>query len=95
MKRVRILVLVLIILGVILSSVLAAPHLVQSATRSRQVVSTGYTLVSVGQVTLRGTLGQPIAGDRVQGDTTLHQGFWYGVESMVDWLIHLPLVLKQ
>jgi hypothetical protein len=48
-----------------------------------------------GEYTLQGTIGQPDAGSINGGDYTLDGGFW--VESILDfleYLIHLPLVLK-
>lgn len=78
----------------ILSSVLAAPLLNNSVVQPWQVTSAGNTTVTVGEVTLRGTLGQPLVGQVAVGDVTLRQGFWVGVESAWVWLLSLPLILK-
>jgi len=79
---------------VVLSSVLAAALVDETATMPRQVISAGYTSAAVGEITLRGTLGQPLAGTLESGKVILNQGFWVGVESALQWLVNLPLILR-
>jgi hypothetical protein len=92
-KRNRIVLLYLSAL-VVVSSLMAAPMLLQEVEQPRQVICAGNTSVTAGDVTLRASLGQPLVRTRDNGEITLRQGFWVGVESVLDWLIHLPLILR-
>ena len=48
-----------------------------------------------GDYTLQGTVGQHDAGFLQGGDYALQGGFWFhGVQEILDFLIHLPLVLR-
>ena len=58
----------------------------------RWVLGSGGSDSSAGNVTLQGTLGQPIVGDKSGGNITLEQGFWHGSSNLQD--IYLPLILK-
>lgn len=94
MKKLIIVMLCIVIL-VSISAFMAAPKLLEAVERPRQVLSAGETSVTVGEVTLRGTLGQPVVGTRVSGETGLRQGFWVGVETVLEWVINLPLVVRD
>ena len=93
MKRIGIAFLLLSTL-MIITVAYAAPS--QSAEQPRQVVSAGNTSVSVGEISLNGTLGQPFVGSQSIENTTIRHGFWDGIKTsaFVQWLIHLPLVLR-
>lgn len=93
MKKIHVLVLGILLL-VVLSGFATAPKLLQAVQQPRQVVSAGNTAVTVGDVTLWGTLGQPVVGTQTSGETGLRQGFWVGVETLLEWLINLPLVVS-
>ena len=58
----------------------------------RWVLGGGASDSSAEDVTLQGTLGQPIVGDISGGNITLEQGFWHGSSNLQD--IYLPLILK-
>ncbi len=58
----------------------------------RAVGGAGATSATVGDVTLRGTLGQPFVGVHAGDDVTVKYGFWHGVE--VGEVVYLPLVLS-
>jgi len=90
MKRVHILIPLLLAL-LLVGSVAAAPALVQSAERPRHVMAAGGRSVTVGSVTLRGTVGQPFVGISTGGNVTLGHGFWHGAEPR--YSLYLPLVL--
>ena len=61
----------------------------------RWVLSSGATDSSGGEVTLQGTLGQPVVGVVSSGDVTLGQGFWYGGDrSASGYTIYLPLTQR-
>ena len=48
-----------------------------------------------GGYSLTGTIGQPDAGSSSGGDYAVDGGFWVrGLKQIIDFLIHLPLVLK-
>ena len=63
--------------------------------RLRQVISGGGTNASAGDLTVHGTLGQPVVGT-VTGDAgvVIGQGFWSGVGA-ADYYVYLPLILRQ
>jgi len=80
----------------IVSSLAAVPALLQSVERTRAVSGAGATSVTVGGITLRGTLGQPFVGGSASGNVTVRHGFWHGVQvSAVNRAIYLPLVLAE
>jgi len=62
--------------------------------RLRQVIGAGGTTTSAGDLTLHGTLGQPISGSITSGDgIVIGQGFWAGGgTTMVP--VYLPIVLR-
>ena len=61
----------------------------------RWALGGGVTDSAAGAVSLRATLGQPVAGVVSAGDITLGQGFWHsGVLPEDGNDIYLPLVLK-
>ena len=48
-----------------------------------------------GEYTLQGTIGQHDAGSSQGGTYNLDGGFWVrGILNLLDFIIHLPLVLK-
>jgi len=48
-----------------------------------------------GMYSLSGTIGQPEAGNSEGGSYNLRGGFWVeGILDLLDFLIHLPLVVK-
>jgi hypothetical protein len=59
----------------------------------------GATFSTGGGYVLGGTVGQPDAGALSDGGYTLAGGFWGGAGPAsapgVDWLVYLPLVLRQ
>ena len=90
--RWRILALSLLAALLLTSSLAAAPSLLQTAERPRAVGAAGFTSVSVGGVTLRGTLGQPFVGVSRSGSVALSHGFWHGIERSYN--IYLPVIMK-
>jgi len=46
-----------------------------------------------GNISLNGTLGQPVIGTASGGDLTLSAGYWHGARS--EYRIYLPLLLKN
>ena len=91
--RWRILALSLLAALLLTSSLAAAPSLLQTAERPRAVGAAGFTSVSVGGVTLRGTLGQPFVGVSRSGSVALSYGFWHGIAA--EYKIYLPVVLRS
>jgi len=62
--------------------------------RLRQVIGAGGTSASAGDLTVHGTLGQPVAGRVASGDgVVIGQGFWAGGAATVYW-VYLPLVVR-
>ena len=59
----------------------------------RWVLGGGAADSAAGNVTLRGTLGQPVVGVVSGGDITLGQGFWHS--AMQGHTIYLPLVIRS
>ena len=89
----------------ILLAVLVIPTLVGAATAA-PAEPEGYEInwwkvaggggeSSSGGYTLKGTIGQHDAGSLQGGDYSLGGGFWVkGIQVIVDFIIHLPLILK-
>ena len=67
------------------------------AARLREVLGSGATTATNGDVTLRGTLGQPLVGQSTDsGDVALRHGFWTGGDgSGPSGAVYLPLVLRS
>ncbi len=63
-------------------------------TIQREVLSGGATDSAAGDVALRATLGQPVAGTTSSGSTSLAQGFWHAITTLV-YDIFLPLVVRN
>jgi hypothetical protein len=59
----------------------------------RQVLGSGASDSTAGDVSLRATLGQPVVGVVSQGEVTLAQGFWYG--GAAEHYVYVPLVVRN
>jgi hypothetical protein len=94
MKRVQRLGLVLLAVMMLAVGLAAAPLVLQSTERPRQVLSAGGHSVSVGSVTLRATLGQPFVGVNSSGGVSLGHGFWHG-GALGPLAVYLPLVISN
>jgi hypothetical protein len=90
MKIIRLLLCLTAIL-VLVNSAAAASILSQPVQLVRTVTGSGYSNATVGDVSLRATLGQPFVGETMNGGITLKQGFWHGVRRL---LLYLPMVLS-
>jgi hypothetical protein len=88
----RLLVLGLLAAFLLASGAAAAPALPQAVEQTRAVVSAGFTSVSVGSVSLHGSLGQPFVGLSQSGNLTLRHGFWHGVAVNK---LYLPVVQRN
>jgi hypothetical protein len=60
--------------------------------RPREVLGGGASDSTVGGVSLRATLGQPVVGVISGKGVTLGQGFWHGG---AEYRVYLPLVLRN
>ena len=83
---------VVLAMSLIVGGVAAAAVLSPPVELRRAVGGAGATSATVGDVTLRGTLGQPFVGVHAGDDVTVKYGFWHGVE--VGEVVYLPLVLS-
>ena len=86
----------LLVLGIVLTlMVVAAGALIAHATPGAgvdwSVTSGGGTSASGGEITLEGTLGEPIVGEVVSGSLSLGQGYWYAMDPVE---VYLPVVMK-
>jgi len=57
-------------------------------------VDGGGAMVTAGNVTLTGTIGQPDSGLLKGGTYALEGGFWGGGALAADYAIYLPLVMR-
>ena len=57
-------------------------------------VDGGGALVTAGELSLAGTIGQPDAGLLTGGEYSLRGGFWGGGALATDYAIYLPLVMR-
>ena len=92
-----------IILMSVLLAVLVIPTLIGATSA---VAGEGYEInwwkvaggggeSSEGGYTLKGTIGQHDAGGLQGGDYSLQGGFWVkGIQIIVEFIIHLPLIIK-
>ena len=87
--KMKILILVLVLASVLMTTggVLANGGF----SLSRWVLSGGASDSTIGNVTIRASLGQPVIGVITNGDSKLSQGFWY--EDGRSFL-YLPLVKR-
>jgi hypothetical protein len=60
--------------------------------RPREVLGGGASDSTVGGVSLRATLGQPVVGVVSGAGVTLGQGFWHGG---AEYSVYLPLILRN
>ncbi len=82
------------LIAILLLALLAAGGVTLAAgtpTLSRYVIAGGGSAVTVGDYTLRGTLGQPVTGQVSNGTYQLCAGFWCG---LAHYEVFLPLVLR-
>ena len=64
---------------------------ISDATIGRFVIASGGESSSADNVTLEGTVGQPIAGSAAGGPVILESGYWSAEEFEA---LYLPLLLK-
>jgi hypothetical protein len=89
-----------ILIGIIV--ILVIPNIVDAAPPPEEgfqidwwTVAGGGGESTDGSYNLKGTIGQHDAGSLQGGDYGLQGGFWVeGVQKIVEFIIHLPLILK-
>lgn len=86
--KILMLALLLVLLLVVAGAALANGN----PARPREVLGGGASDSAAGDVTLRGTLGQPVVGVVASGggDVTLAQGFWHPGR----YRVYLPLIQR-